>query len=275
MNAAHLVALWRVETRKVLSRGLGRVGLGLAVVLGLVGPLWLRLVQGADGDFNGTPLSEMFTLTGADALLWALTFRNLVVMRLFLVGLVAVGFAGEYHARTLRDDLVHPVPRWSLLVARWAAVSTWLAIGAALSWLTAAVLGTLLFGTGGPWRDAMLAWSTTVLCDAGFAAITLAVAVSLRSAIGTLIGMVCFIGVDWGVGALLWVIENFGRAAELPWLLEVAIQARPWLPSSAFGVWAAWNGGDPAVWQNFASLGLLSAAGLAVAIAVFARMDVP
>ena len=49
---------------------------------------------------------------------------------------------------------------WALAIcaASLAGLGTWLAIGAALSWLTSMVLGSLLFGTGGPWRDAAIAW---------------------------------------------------------------------------------------------------------------------
>ncbi len=275
MSLTHFIALWRVETRKLLSRTLGRFGLVVAVLLGLVGPLWLRLAQGSGGEFNGTPVTEMFQMTGADAVLWALTFRNLMVMRLFLVGLVAVAVAGEYNTRTLRDDLVQPVPRWAVVLAKWASQSTWLAIGGALSWLTAMVLGCILFGTGGPWLDAAKAWGVTLLCDTGFAAVALAVAFALRSSIGTLIGMVVFMAVDKTVGLFLWAIETFGRATELPWAMELAIQARPWLPSSAFGVWAAWNGGDPWAWQNFAALAVLSGLGIGISSALLSRMDVP
>lgn len=275
MNLGHLGQLWAVETRKLLSRGIGRFGLIVALGLGMFGPLWLRWISGMQADFNGTPVSQMVTLTGADALLWSLTFRNLMVMRLILVGLVAVSIAGEYHARTLRDDLVQPVPRWSVLVAKWGAYGTWLAIGAALSWLVGMVLGAILFGTDGPWRDAAIGWTVTVLCDTGFAAVTLAVAVLLRSSIGTLIGMVGFMALDAFAGLFLWALETFGRSAELPAALEFAVQARPWLPSSAFGAWQAWNGGDPFAWQHFAALAVYTALGLAVGILRFNRLDVP
>ncbi len=275
MSARHLLALWAAETRKLLSRLLGRVGLGVAVLLGLLGPLYVRAIHGMQGEVNGTPLAELIDVSGAAGVQWSLTFRNLVVMRLFLVALVAVSVAGEYQARSLREDLLQPIPRWSALLARWAAQATWLAIGAALSWLTAMALGAVLFGTGGPWRDAAIAWAVTVLCDTGFAAVSIAVAVLVRSQVGTLIGMVLFLLGDQALGAALWLAENIGRMAELPAAVEIAVQARPWLPSSAFGAWHAWNGGDPWAWQHFAALALYTALGLGVAVIRFERMDVP
>ena len=154
-------------------------------------------------------------------------------------------------------------------------LATSIAIGAAISWLVAMALGCILFGTGGPWSDAALAWAVTVLCDTGFAAIAILVAIVLRSSIGTLIGMIGFMVADRLVGAVLWLIENFGRAAELPAALEFAIQARPWLPSSAFGAWAAWNGGDPWAWQHFAALVLYTGLAMGLASVRFSRLDVP
>ena len=275
MTPGRLVQLWRAESRKLLSRTMGRLGLLLAVMLGFFGPLMLQFLASSGGEFNGTPVSEIYPQTAPDALLWSLYFRNLFVMRLVLVGLVALSFAGEFHARTLRDELVQPVPRWAVLLAKWASHSTWLAIGGALSWLVAMVLGAILFGTDGPWRDAAFAWSTTILCDCGFAALALAAAVWIRSVAGTLILMVFFIGVDTVIGAFLWLLETFGQASELPWAITIAIQTRPWLPSHALGLWAAWAGGEPVVWQNIAGLALYTALGLALAWLRFRRMDVP
>lgn len=271
-----MLALWRAETRKLLSRTLGRVGLLLAGLIGLAGPLLLHLATSSGAEFNGTPTSEMFDMSGADALLWALWMRNGLVMRLMLVALAGLVFAGELNARTLRDDLVRPVARHSILLAKWAALATWLVIGAALTWLTGMTLGCILFGTGGPWADASLAYLTTILCDIGFTTIALAFSVVLRSTIGTLLGMMAFIAADallWGV---LKLIETFGQATESTWAIEVAVQSIPFLPSSAFGLWTGWmRAGDPAIWQNFVALFGLTVLGLFIAIARFQRMDVP
>ena len=58
-------------------------------------------------------------------------------------------------------------------------------------------------------------------------------------------------------------------------MVEIAIQTRPWLPSNALGLWQAWAGGEPVLWQNIAGLVLYTLLGLALAAVRFHRMDVP
>jgi len=278
MRPQHLMALWQVEVRKLLARMSGRVGLVACVLLALAMPVLLQSCDGSEVMLNGAMLGDQYDGTAPEAVSWTLWMRNFFVLRTFIVVLAAVSVAGEFQDRTLREDLVHPVPRWSVLAAKWAALCTWTVIGAALSWTVAAVLGGILFGAGGDWKSATIAWAVTLLCDFGFAALAMCVAVLLRSVVGTVAGVIGFMIFDTFLGWALTVLTWVGQMAEIPWALELAIQARPWLPSSAFGAWVSWTswaGAEPWAWQHFGALGAITALSMGLAIAVFSRVDIP
>ena len=272
---AHLFALWQAETNKLLSRMSARAGLIVATLIGLALPAFLYMLVHSGMVMNGAEVSDSLAADAPKGIAWALNVRNFFILRAFIIMLGALSLAGEYRARTLREDLLRPIPRWSLLWAKWSALSTWIVLTLGLTWIMSSVLGLILFGTAGSWKDPVLAYLVTGLCDVGFAALVLAMAVLIRSIAATIIGVFLFLVFDtflgWGLTLVSWV----GGMTELPWALEFAVEARPWLPSSAFGVWYGFAGGDPWVWQNFAALGVVTGLSVVVATAVFQRIDLP
>ena len=272
---AHLMALWQAETIKLLSRTSARVGLVVATLIGLFIPVILFWLSSSEMQMNGTEVAETLAADAPKALLWSLYVRNFFILRAFVIMLGALSVAGEYRAKTLREDFLRPVPRWSILFAKWTSLCTWIVLSLGITWLISSVLGLILFGTEGEWLDPAKGYLVTGLCDIGFAMLVLAIAVAIRSVAASIIGVFLFLVFDtflgWGLTLASWV----GSATELPWALEFAVQARPWLPSSAFGVWYSFAGGDPWVWQNFAALGVVSGAAAVLAVVVFEWMDVP
>lgn len=277
MTPGHLTALWRAEMLKLLSRTSGRVGLAIAACIGLLGPLLLYGAANSAAEVNGAPFSEWadLDLTPTGSLATALEVRNFFVMRALLLLLGALSMAGEYAARTLREDVLRPVPRWSILFAKWTALGGWLVLCTGLTFLTASILGVILFGTEGSWVDLGLGYAATVATDLAFAALVLAVAVVSRSVSGTIVGVFLFLILDkftgWGMTLLSWV----GELAELPWILEATVQARPWLPSSALGLWVGYRQDVDWTWQSFAALAASTAICALVAERFFARTDIP
>ena len=275
ISPAHLFALWQAETNKLLSRMSARAGLIVAVCIGLFFPALLYWLVNSGMLVNGADVSDSLSADAPRAIFWSLNVRNFFILRAFIIMLGALSLAGEYRTRTLREDLLRPIPRWSLLLAKWCALSTWIVLTLGLTWIMSSVVSLLLFGTAGVWKEPALAYLVTGLCDIGFAALVLAMAVIIRSIAATIIGVFLFLVFDtflgWGLSLLSWI----GDMMELPWVLELAVQARPWLPSSAFGVWYGFADGGSWVWQNFASLGAVAALSVLVATVVFERIDLP
>jgi ABC-type transport system involved in multi-copper enzyme maturation permease subunit len=151
---------------------------------------------------------------------------------------------------------------------------TWIGIGLALGWLVSGLLGVILFGTDGDWQMVVLAWLTSWLCDAAVAALALCVATFVRTVVMSLLGCLFFLLADWFVGIGLSIANWAAEMAEVPALLEATIQLRPWLPSSAFGAWTSFSGGDPWLWQHFAALVAITVLSLVVGAMRFERTDV-
>ena len=276
MSGTPWLPMWQVEFRKLMSRASARVGLVLLMAMSMAPVLVLYYLDDSAAEFNGVPMAEMWEGSAPKALLWTLSaLHRFGIMPAFIALLGALSFAGELQGKTLREDLLRPVSRMSVLLTKWAALSAYVALATLLSWLVCAVFGAILFGTEGEWSLAIQAWSVSVLCDCGFAALVLLVAGLVRSVASTIVGVVLFVVFDTVLGWALSAVSMVGEAIEAPVALEVAIQARPWLPSSAFGVWSTFGGTDPWVWQNFAALAGITFGALSLATMRFNRMDVP
>ena len=138
-----LPVLISAEVRKLASRTSARVALGLLVLLGIGGPLLQLLVEQVIGRASAAGVGdgpEMPEMLATYAVSGVLQVRNFFLFRGLLIWVAAESFAGELVARTLREDLVRPVTRESLLVAKWAAVQAFvlasLVVPVVAAWLT-------------------------------------------------------------------------------------------------------------------------------------------
>ena len=287
MSPSHFANLIHAETVKLFSRTTARLGLVLLVVLGALPPLILFAVRlGAwwwtgslDAEWMpGQSVREAFSMPAADSMVWALRARNFFVVKAFLVMLGAQIFAGEYQAHTLREDLLRPIPRWSVLGAKWLAMCTWIAVTAIFAWAVATALGLALFwDMGGDWQQPILGYFSAIMADAGFAALVLLISVLSRSVPFTIAGVLLFAIMDYALDWILWLAK---LAPNLPVTYakevgRVAEVAYPWMPFSAFGVWRGYEAMTPWAWQGFVSLLVIGLGSLVLSWALFRRMDVP
>lgn len=278
-----LSAVTQAEVVKLFSRSSARSGLVLIVALTALPPLLVLAAKigvglwlGPDELFNGVPVGDYFSLPGASAQAWALQIRDFFLMKAFVLLLAAQIFAGEYQARTLREDALRPVSRCSLILARWFALVAWIAVVSLLSWGVSSGLGLAFFGWGGSWQGPILGLFAAILGDAGFAAIALAASVLTRSVAATVAGVFFLAVVDYGLDWGLWLLKmapmiphEYGKL-----IGKIAETAYPWMPFSALALWRGYENGTW-VWQAAITLLAMTALSLVAAIGVFRRMDVP
>ncbi len=280
MNAAHFAALVTAETRKLFSRTSARIGLSIAAVIGVGVPLlrgiWrmieVRLAISADL----VPAEVLGEIDASDWVFWSLAVRNFWIFRVILIVVGALVFAGEYQSRTLREDMLRPVPRWSVLLSKWLALTIWVGATIAITFVCSSLLGIIAWGpSGAAWGDVALGYLSTLATDAGFAALILCVAVATRSVPGTIAGVVVFYFLEFSIWIGLWVLQMAPIQGIPPQAKDVAENAVKWLPSAAFGVWTGAYTSVPWSWQGFTSLGILTLLSLVIAERLLARLDVP
>ena len=279
-------ALVEAELRKLASRASVRVAVLLIGLIGVLVPLGMLALQigvrRATAD-SGTQAPDV-DLTLSQTLDMVLRVRNFFVVRALVIWIVAESVAGEWIARTLREDLLRPVRRSAVLAAKWSAIQGFVAIAAALPALLGALLGLAFFGVSGELVPTAERFALTWLGDVGFATMVVMIAVLLRSVPGTVVGVFLYWVLDQSLGWALWalemargimdtVIQRYGVAGGGS-ALDAIIAARPWLPSAAFNVYWDFVPGEALRWQSFAALALYTAVSYAVADRVFARLDV-
>ncbi len=284
ITAGHLAALWRAETSKLFTRGSARAGLLIAGLLALAALVVLWRVEASGMILNGAPVGELLTETSnaPGALRWGLLARNFFVLRAFLILVGAQSVAGELQARTLREDLLRPVPRWSVVVAKWGALATWIAASLGIAWVIGALGGSLLLGTDGPWGEVALGYVASWACDVGFATLVMAISLAVRGVAGTVMGVFLFLVLDtflgWGLTILAWAagIDVIRQSAgAMAGLLDLVVKANPWLPSSAFAAWRGVAPDAPWVWQSFVALLLVTLVAMVATERQLSRLDVP
>lgn len=281
MTGAHLWLLVSAEVRKLFSRTSARVGLVLAGLIGIGVPvvraLWRlaehSMVQ-ALAEANDVPVPELPGIEADYIVYVALWLRNFFFLRVLLIMLAALIFAGEFQTRALREDLLRPVPRWSVLLSKWLALVVWITATVGVTLVPSTLVSMLAWGVDGDWGQVLLGYLATIATDAGFAALALAVAVASRSVAGTIVGMVLFYLVDFALYVGLMAVANVPFIQVPDWTRTMAEEAGPYLPSAAFGAWTGAGASDWA-WQGFLSLALVTLLSLAFAQLVFRRMDVP
>jgi ABC-2 type transport system permease protein len=264
------------EMRKVFTRGSGIATLIIALVVGLgaVFVYWEISRAGEGGpSLNGTPLSQVVKASGIDASGAALTARNFFVLPLFLLLASASSVGGEFSDRTLRELVVRPVSRWSVLAAKILALSSLSLLSLVLTLVPSLALGTAVFGLHPADAGADAATVTALLggygasflSDLGLLVIATAASLVLPSVGGTVVAVVLVLMLDKMVGWLLKLLGMMG--------VESAATLVPWTLGNALGCWEGWKDGwNPA---QFGALAAFVAASSAFAVARFHRMDVP
>lgn len=267
MIPPQLPAMIMAEVKAVFGRWSGRGALVLALVVGLgaVGSLELADRMADNMQANGSPARQMLLTDWATSLAWALNGRNFFVLPLLLVLAGASSLSGEMNNNTLRELLVRPVPRWSVVAAKVAALAVLSAFTLTITSITASIGGAVMFATEGEIGPVLLGFAMSWLSDLGLITMTLLVASFSRSVGGVVVGLALYLMSDWLFGKLMSVLGTFG--------VEWAPLVHDVLPGTALQAWSTWDAGfEP---KRVGALLLLIAITWIAATVRVQRADVP
>lgn len=272
-----LPAMIRVELLKVFTQwsGIGAVLMAGLVPLATLGVLYIFGGSSVSSTVQGQAVTSMIHFDVVGATGWALYARNFIILPLMLILATGASVAGEQADRTLRELVVRPVPRWSILVAK--QVSLW-ALSVVTLVVTMAVsvgLGWIIFGA--PSVDpavaegeeslirVLLAFAVCFFSDVALIALATAFSTVVRSVGGVVVSLALVLLTDRALWAFLSLLEFFK--------VEWAPTAVQFTLVSVLGAWSHWA--DAYVPIQFVECFALVAAAWALSIARFARTDVP
>lgn len=240
MNPTHFLAITRVETRKLFAHPAGRLGIVLALAFGVVGPLAMMWIGTSNATLNGAPLGESMELTAPMGILWTLGMRDgSQLVRLFILALGALSLAGEFRAKTLREALLRPVPRWVVPVAKFLALSVWTLATSLGTWTVASLLGAVLCGVEGSWGEALWALLVSTAGDLGMAAVVLLLATLTRSVPASLVLAIVLSLFNWFTRGAMYIVEQIAKEIGRPGIADLIGTLRPWTPTYAYDGWTA------------------------------------
>jgi ABC-type transport system involved in multi-copper enzyme maturation permease subunit len=264
----HFLQMVVAELRAVFGRasGLGALALSLAVAaLVVLGMFW---GQGQLGEMqvNGMDLSSLMDLSAHGAAGYALGLRNLFILPMLIVLATASALTGEVAGRTLREDLVRPVPRWSVLAAKLLALLTLSVLTLVGTWLVAVLGGAAVSGGEfGALGAVTLGYLACCLSDLGLITLTMAVACFMRTVGGVVVSVVLGLMLDLGLRTVFKLAGMIG--------LDGAQSVAQLMPGEALACWEGWKSGW--VVESFVGLAVLTISTMLVSVLRFQRMDLP
>ncbi len=269
MTPAHFFRLLSAELRAVFGRWSGKGALILSVIIPVVAALAMNRAMGAADEavLNGMPASSFLDMTWRGVLDWSLTGRNFFILSLLLVLSAAGTMTGELADNSLRESILRPVPRWSVLVAKLLALSALSASTLIVTFGVGLAAGAGVAGTEAEISKVALGYLASFASDVGLLALTLLAGVFLRSVGMVVVVVVLFLIVDWAGGLGLSGLGALG----VDWARDVA-QLRP---GHGLSVWDGWKSADGFDTSAWVALGILFSIGFGGALARFQRMDIP
>ena len=273
---AHFLAMVVAELRAVFSRGsgLGAVLVSLLIGVGTVAVMYWVQANAGGAQINNASMENFVQFSGPNCAGWALTARNLLILPLLLLLATGSTLAGELADSTLREVLVRPVSRVSVLAAKLIALLTLSAVSLLAALLPSLAGGAALFGMDGPTVDLLLGYAATLGTDLGIISFGLLASTLVRSVGGVVVSVILLLIFDGGARLLLWGREklvDMMRASQGDYT-EAAVHYSQLLPGAALDCWKGWS--DGWAWEPFAGLAALVAICLTATLVRFTRMDI-
>ncbi len=267
-------AMVRAELLKVFTQWSGLGAVCVSVLIGIFTVLWLDWVAGlGDGaQMNGQAWTNFLQTDAVGASGYALFVRNFFVLPMLLFLATASSVAGERANGTLRELVVRPVPRWSILAAKTVALwalSIFTLVG---TFLASILLGWAIFAepaagaAAGSVVRVFLGYAASFVSDVALIALGLALATFMRSVGGVVVSLLLLLMVDRFVWVMLYGLGQFlgqgWTAAAMDWTLV-----------GAMGCWESWETQFEPI--QFVAVVAITAIASAIALIRFRYADVP
>lgn len=264
---AHFFLMVVAELRAIFGRVSGKAALALALLVGGLVVFGMHFVvqQAGGAQVNQMNVASSIDQTWRGTMAWGLVARNFFVLPLLLVLSTASTLAGELADNSLREVLLRPVSRLSVLAAKVTALSALSLSTLLLTAVVSALGGAAVFGLEADIGPVLLGYLVSFFSDLGLILLTMFISTLSRSVGGVVVGIVLYLILDKGVQLLLKALGAFGVA----WAQTIA----PYVPGNALGAWEGWS----EQWDVNKLIGLAVLCALCAvgAGARFQRMDVP
>jgi ABC-type transport system involved in multi-copper enzyme maturation permease subunit len=290
MNPAHALSVLGAELDKLGRRATTWIGLLISLLAGFWGPFVVFMAKSASArpvdappPSPFSPAQPVFDYVASTSV--AFFSRGFLFFPLVLFTLCALVFAGEHARKTLREDLLRPVPRAQILITKWLVICIWVLACVAITGVLSTLGGLIIFGTEGEWTNMLTIVARYALAEIAYAALALLIAVLTRSVAGTLGSLIVLYFGQIGLGMIISFGVNLpketamGQVPGVPeWAWDYLIWAaefiEPWQPPAIVQLCCCLEP-DPLTWQNTLSLAVVTAGSLLLAIWRFQKMDVP
>jgi len=278
MTHSHFTAMARAELTAVFGGSAGRGALAVSLAIGIVSvAMMMWFSNNMTPGIEDTTTEQFIQLSGANCAGWALWARHQLLILPLLI-LLATGscLAGEIQNHTIREALVRPVSRWSVIAAKLVALLSLSIVSLSLTLAPSFSLGCLFFGTQGPNIDLLLGYLASVGTDLGLICFGLLASTFVRSVGGVIVSVIMVIIVDTTARLLLWVtnqVQDFLVAAQGGTPSAASMDYALFLPGSSLDCWKGWN--NAWAWEPFCGLTILVTLCITLTLVRFYRMDIP
>jgi ABC-type transport system involved in multi-copper enzyme maturation permease subunit len=218
-----------------------------------------------DLEVNGEKLKESLQFSGPSAAGWALWARHFFLMPMLLLFAAGQCLAMERTNHNLRERLVRPVSRDTVLWSKALSLIGLSWLGLAITLVVALALATPIMGTDGPWKDVLLRYLASLFTDVAIVSYGLMLSVFFRSAAGVVVVGLVGLGIDFALRLAAKALGFLG--------VENAALIEPFMPGSGLNCWNVEE--SMFVWQHFAAAALWTFSAVLITRIRFRRMDVP
>ena len=256
-----IYAEWRVLVQRNSARSL----LAISVVIPVLTAMILRSVSESEMVLNDQSITEILSFSGPHTANLSLRVRHALILPIFLLFVTGSSFATERENRMLRERLVRPVSRDSLLLAKLTTLLMLSTISLMINALVALPLGSLLMGIDGPWSLTAIGHTASLLSDLGIISLGVLLSTICRSGAMVVVSGILIYLFDQALNAGLFLVGLAGVDGT-KWIQEI-------LPSTGWNTWTVILGENG--WVSGVNLLVWTSMFLMVARHRLNRQDIP
>ena len=252
---------WTVLMRRSSARGLLLVSALLPVLVALT--LWG--MSRSEMTLNEQPIADVLSFSGPHAATLSLRIRHALVLPIFILFVTGSSFATERANHMLRERLVRPVSRDTMLMAKLSTLLMLCALSLLINMVLAVSLGSVLMGTDGPWWLVFVGHVASISTDLGLISLGVLLSTLCRSGAMVVVSGILIYLFDQMVNVGLFLVGLAG--------VDGMGSLQQFLPSTGWNVWTVMLGEGQ--WVSALNLMVWTTIFLLYSRHRLHRMDVP